>query len=242
VGVGLAVALAALLAAYWGGPPGAPGVTSGAASLPRLGLAASFALIIAGAVILDFGWPLYRLTVTLVGLLVGGLVLGMVGGVALGVLGMIAGLVLGAVGGALAAWPLEPLIRGCCGALAGLLLGVLAGAVTGNARVLTILALVGPLLGGALTFLLFRPLMMTVFAVCGAALITYGGASLYAPEGERIALGPGLAALAALLAVIGVLTQRSISRRMERRGRSTPRPPGGVAGGGSHLPVPPGAG
>lgn len=216
-GVVLALGAAAgALLAMGGGlsSPGAAG-TAGPLSLPALSVPVALGLTIAGAAVLDFGWPLYRLTVTVVGLLAGAALLGAAGGLLAGDLGLLAGFALGGLLGGLAAWPLEPLIRAFSGALAGLVLGLAVGAALGGGKALLVCACAGPLLGGALTFLVFRPLMTAAFAVCGAALVAYGGASLWVAREGRVKLGPGLLGVAALLAVIGVLAQRTVTRRME---------------------------
>jgi hypothetical protein len=210
-GIALALAAAGLLAARGGGRLLASAESGATPTLPTCDLPTALALLGAGLMLLVVGWPLYRLTATLCGLLLGAFAAGGAGWLAAGGSGALIGGFLGALLGALAAWPAEVLLRTLLGAAAGLTMGLSLGAVLGGPAALTGCGLGGLLLGGALTFLIYRTLMMAVTSVIGAALLVYAGLSLWRP-GEDVPLEPLWFGAAAGLAVLGFLAQASLDR------------------------------
>jgi hypothetical protein len=214
VGLGLALVLA-LMALLWGRSSGA---LSGAAPeagplvIPTADRALGLGLLLAGLTVLLFGWPLYRLTAILTGILIGGGVAGALGWLAAGDTGALVGGLLGALVGGLAAWPTEVLIRTLTGAMVGLVLGMMAGNCIGGAGALIGCGVGGLLLGGALTFLFYRSLIIAYSAILGALTAVYGVLCVWRPlsEVEPRAL---LMGAAAGLAVAGIFVQRTLGRK-----------------------------
>jgi hypothetical protein len=210
---GLAVAsVAALILLLWGRQAGALAGLEGqgsAPNVPTVGFAGGLVAVVVGALLLFFGWPLYRLTVILVGLLIGGAAAGGLGWVAGGQTGALVGGLLGGALGAIAAWPAEVLVRSLGGALAGMTLGTLAGSWTGSPVALILCALGGLLLGGGLTFLFYKALIMSYSALAGAMIVGYGGISVWRPL-SVVELRPLMLGAVAGLAVLGLFVQRSL--------------------------------
>jgi hypothetical protein len=223
-GVVLALGGAAGALLYFARAGGAPisGVTTAPPTLPAVGVPAALGIIVLGAAFLDFGWPLYRLTVILTGLSLGAGLLGGAGWLVAGQTGMIVGGALGGALGAVAAWPAEVLVRTLSGTFAGLVVGLAAGsALGGGIATMVVSAVIGIAVGGLLTFLVFRPLMMTVFAITGASLIVYGVRSAYfAGESDVVEITPLTLLAAAALAVVGIAVQRAFSTRADAARKS----------------------
>jgi len=215
--IALVVALTALL---WGQRTAALAgseVTGARLMIPTLGFAGGLVAALVGGVVLVFGWPLYRVTVILVGLCLGGAAAGALGWVAGGHTGAIIGGVLGGGVGAVAAWPAEVLVRTLSGAVLGMSLGMAVGSWTGSSAAMIVAALGGLLLGGGLTFLFYRTLIMVYSAAFGALAAVYGALSVWRPVSE-VEPRPALLGATAALAVVGLFIQRSIERSSEQDG------------------------
>ena len=212
-GVGLVLTFTlALIVLLWGRRSGALSAGIGGGSpmeIYTLNLAGGLACLAAGVVILLFGWPLYRLTVILIGLSIGATVAGGLGWVAAGNTGAFVGGFLGGLVGGLAAWPTEVLIRTVTGAIAGMSLGLAAGGYLGGVGAVTGCALGGLLLGGALTFLFYRAVLIVNSAIVGALMTGYGALCAWQPSCVLRPRAWMLGAVAAL-AVLGAFVQRSL--------------------------------
>ncbi|MHC4914167.1 MAG: hypothetical protein ACYTGB_01640 [Planctomycetota bacterium] len=124
-----------LLALLWGRRTGTLSAAIGGGApleLPTLNTLGGLAALATGVVILLFGWPLYRLTVILIGLSIGATIAGGIGWVAAGSTGAFVGGFLGGLVGGLAAWPTEILVRAVTGGIAGMSLGLAAGGYVGG--------------------------------------------------------------------------------------------------------------
>jgi hypothetical protein len=217
-GLLIAVALA-LTALLWGQRSGA---LSGAGAeglrlrVPTLGFRAGLVVSLISVLVLFFGWPLYRVTVVGVGLVLGGGVAAALGWVTAGQTGALVGGVIGGLVGALAAWPAEILVRTLSGGLLGMALGMAAGSWTGSPLAMILCALGGLLLGGGLTFLFYQTLIMTYSAMFGALGTVYGAVSVWRPSYYEVEPHPALLGATAALAVLGLFVQRSIERSQEK--------------------------
>ena len=213
----LAAAVTVLFVFGRGGAAPVSGAAPAPPSLPAVSVPVGLGIMVLGAAFLDFGWPLYRLTVILSGLCLGGGLAGGAGYVAAGQTGMIVGGALGGALGAVAAWPAEVLVRTLSGAFAGMIAGLAIGsALGGGISTLVTAALIGILAGGLLTFLVFRPLMMTVFSITGAALIVYGFMSAwYGQDTGAVTITPVPVLATAGLALVGIAVQHAFSSRRE---------------------------
>jgi len=184
--------------------------------LPALGRAGGTGAALAGALLLLLGWPLYRLTVVLLGLAVGASVAGSLGWLAGGETGAFVGALIGALAGSLAAWPTEVFFRTLCGALAGMAAGLAAGSWLGGATTMAGCGVGGLLLGGGLTFLLYRSVVMFFSAMLGAVIAVYGGLCAWRP-GATIEFRPAHAGAAVGLALLGFVVQRAIDRAVKKK-------------------------
>jgi len=217
---GVVAALAMALLLFWlsrrngalaGGAEGA-----GPPQLPALNRGGGLAALLVGAVLLVLGWPLYRLTVILLGLAIGSTVAGGLGWLAGGETGAFIAALIGGLAGSLAAWPTEVFFRTLCGALAGLAAGLAAGSWLGGAAAMAGCGVGGLLLGGGLTFLLYRSVVMFFSAMLGAVIAVYGGLSAW-QSGGTVEFRPGYAGAAIGLALLGFVAQKAIDRTVKKK-------------------------
>ncbi len=217
---GLAAALVlALVGLLWGRHTGALAAAAGDGGrlgFPTMTFAGGLVAVLMGIVVLFFGWPLYRLTVTLIGFAIGASLAGGLGWVAAGQTGAFVGGFLGGLVGGLAAWPTEVMIRTLSGAVVGMALGMAVGNWLGGSLPLILCATGGLLTGGALTFLVYKPLIMAYSAILGGLAVVYGVLSLRWPL-ERQELRPVLLGAAVGLAVLGFLVQSAQAHREKQR-------------------------
>ena len=223
VGMGLVLVLGIIWFVFLKdtGALAARGTSAAGLTAPSLGVRGGILAALVGLLFLALGWPLYRLTVILSGLMLGASLAGGIGWLAAEEPGCMAGAVIGGLVGALLAWPLEVLIRSLTGAAVGMGLGLFLGSMVGGGPMLALAGLGGLLLGGALTFLLLRPLVMTYFALSGALLVVYGIASVMTPAGD-IQVSPWMPGVAAGLVVAGLFLQRSLARKADRAEARSP--------------------
>jgi hypothetical protein len=211
--VGLVLVLGATLAALlWGRSSGAlsgPTAAGGALTVPTLDVPGGLISALLGGVVLFLGWRLYRLTVILVGLSIGAGVAGGLGWLVAGNSGAFVGGFLGGLVGAAAAWPAEVMIRTASGAIAGMTLGLLLGSWADSPLAMILCGLGGVLLGGGLTFLFYRALIMAYSSIIGALVVVYGALSVWRPL-KTVELRPWVLGAVAALTVVGLCVQRSL--------------------------------
>jgi hypothetical protein len=215
---GLVMALAAaLFGVLWGHRTGAlsgASADAGQMYVPTLDVVGGVVVALLGATVLFFGWPLYRLTVILAGLSFGAVLAGGLGWLVAGQSGAFVGGALGGLVGGLAAWPTEVLVRTLGGSVVGLVSGLAAGSCMESVSAMILCGVGGLLLGGGLTFLFYRALIMAYSAILGALAVSYGGLSVWWPA-SSVRLRPALLGAAAALAVLGLFVQRTIARKDE---------------------------
>ncbi len=216
LGAALVLALVALLWSQRSGALAAPAGAGGRLTFPTLTFGGGLVAALIGATVLFFGWPLYRLTVVLIGFAIGASLAGGLGWLVAEQLGAFVGGFLGGLIGGLAAWPTEVLIRTLSGAVAGMALGLAAGNWMGSSLALILCATGGLLVGGALTFLFYKSLIMTYSSILGGLAAVYGGLSLWQPLSYQEPR-PVLLGVAAVLAVLGLLVQSALARRGKER-------------------------
>jgi hypothetical protein len=189
---------------------------SGPPQIPALNRAGGVVMLLVGAVLLVLGWPLYRLTVILMGLSIGSAVAGGLGWLAGGETGAFIAALSGGLAGSLAAWPTEVFLRTLCGALAGLAAGLAVVSWLGGAAAMAGCGVGGLLMGGGLTFLLYRSVVMFFSAMLGAVIAVYGGISAWQP-GAPVEVRPGYAGAAIGLALLGFVAQKAIDKAVKKK-------------------------
>ena len=159
--------------------------------------------LIASLFFIFFGCKIYKVGICLYMSSVGGWIAIALAGDAL--LYALVGMVLGG----LIALPLEVVVRTMIGALAGAVIGVLLTyAVGDNLTTVMIVAGIGFLAGGVVTFFFRRLVLIVGFSLWGATLGTYSVLSLYqGPETEFLTVRPAVVAGLLGAAVIGVVFQ-----------------------------------
>ena len=214
-GLGVVLVLV-LVAVMWNNSSGtlSKGVSdSGNLTVPTLDLISGMVTAMLSALVLFLGWPLYRLTVILTGFLLGAGLAGSVGWLASGEnynAALVAAGVGGIVGG-IAAWPTEVAIRTFSGSIAGLFLGLAVGSSMGSPVAVAGCALGGLLLGGALTFLFYRALIILYSSILGSLGLVYGILCMWHSNGS-VKLRALHFGIAACFTVIGILAQRSLGK------------------------------